>query len=35
VRDRKLEGISDLRDESDKRIRIVIDLRRDAIPTSC
>jgi len=32
VRDRKLEGISDLRDESDKNIRIVIDLRRDAIP---
>ncbi|WP_414682960.1 DNA gyrase subunit A [Longimicrobium sp.] len=32
VRDKKLEGISDLRDESDKRIRIVIDLKRDAIP---
>ncbi|HYJ81172.1 MAG TPA: DNA gyrase subunit A, partial [Longimicrobiaceae bacterium] len=32
VRDRKIEGISDLRDESDKRIRIVIDLKRDAIP---
>jgi DNA gyrase subunit A len=32
VRDRKLEGISDLRDESDKKIRIVIELKRDAIP---
>jgi DNA gyrase subunit A len=32
VRDKKLEGISDLRDESDKRIRVVIDLKRDAIP---
>ncbi|HKP75362.1 MAG TPA: DNA gyrase subunit A [Longimicrobiaceae bacterium] len=32
VRDKKLEGISDLRDESDKRIRIVIELKRDAIP---
>ncbi|HEX5724702.1 MAG TPA: DNA gyrase subunit A [Longimicrobiaceae bacterium] len=32
VRDRKIEGISDLRDESDKRIRVVIDLKRDAIP---
>jgi DNA gyrase subunit A len=32
VRDRKLEGISDLRDESDRRIRIVIELKRDAIP---
>jgi DNA gyrase subunit A len=32
VRDKKIEGISDLRDESDKRIRIVIDLKRDAIP---
>jgi DNA gyrase subunit A len=33
VRDRKLEGISDLRDESDKDgMRIVIELKRDAIP---
>ena len=32
VRDKKLEGIADLRDESDKRIRVVIDLKRDAIP---
>jgi DNA gyrase subunit A len=31
VRDKKLEGISDLRDESDKEgMRIVIDLKRDA-----
>src|SRR5687767_15109219 len=33
VRDKKLEGISDLRDESDKDgMRIVVELRRDAIP---
>jgi DNA gyrase subunit A len=32
VRDKKIEGISDLRDESDKHIRVVIDLKRDAIP---
>ena len=33
VRDKKLEGISDLRDESDKDgMRVVIELRRDAIP---
>jgi DNA gyrase subunit A len=33
VRDKKLEGIADLRDESDKDgMRIVIELRRDAIP---
>ncbi len=33
VRDRKLEGISDLRDESDRDgMRIVIELKRDAIP---
>jgi DNA gyrase subunit A len=31
VRDKKIEGISDLRDESDRRgIRVVIDLKRDA-----
>lgn len=33
VRDKKIEGISDLRDESDKDgIRIVIEIKRDAIP---
>jgi DNA gyrase subunit A len=32
VRDKKIEGISDLRDESDRKIRVVIDLKRDAIP---
>jgi len=33
TRDKKLEGIADLRDESDRDgIRIVIELRRDAIP---
>jgi DNA gyrase subunit A len=34
VRDKKLEGISDLRDESSQRegIRIVIELKRDSIP---
>src|ERR687884_694629 len=32
VRDKKLEGISDLRDESADETRIVIDLKRDAIP---
>src|SRR5436309_2544319 len=32
VRDKKLEGISDLRNESDKDLRIVIELKRDAIP---
>ncbi|MBW4827747.1 MAG: DNA gyrase subunit A [Clostridiaceae bacterium] len=33
VRDKKIEGISDLRDESDKEgMRIVIELKRDAIP---
>jgi DNA gyrase subunit A len=33
VRDRKLEGISDLRDESDRDgMRVVIDLKRDTIP---
>ena len=32
VKDKKLEGISDLRDESDRKgMRIVIDLKRDAI----
>ncbi|MFN8573801.1 MAG: DNA gyrase subunit A [Gemmatimonadaceae bacterium] len=33
VRDKKLEGISDLRDESDRDgMRVVIELKRDAIP---
>ena len=33
VRDKKIEGISDLRDESDRDgMRIVIELRRDAVP---
>ncbi|NLB64323.1 MAG: DNA gyrase subunit A [Fibrobacter sp.] len=33
VRDKRLEGISDIRDESDsKGMRVVIELRRDAVP---
>ena len=33
VKDRKLDGISDLRDESDRNgMRIVIELKRDAVP---
>eukprot|EP00957_Ditylum_brightwellii_P155590 11843935-Ditylum_brightwellii.AAC.1 len=33
VNDKKLEGISDLRDESDRDgIRVVIELKRDAVP---
>jgi DNA gyrase subunit A len=33
VRDKKVEGITDLRDESDKDgIRVVIETRRDAVP---
>jgi DNA gyrase subunit A len=33
VRDKQLEGISDLRDESNKKgIRVVIELKRDAVP---
>lgn len=33
VRDKKIEGISDLRDESDKSgVRVVIEVKRDAIP---
>jgi len=33
IRDKKLEGISDLRDESDRSgMRIVIELKRDAVP---
>ena len=35
MRDKKIEGISDLRDESDRDgIRIVIELKRDAIAES-
>ncbi len=34
VKDKKIEGISDLRDESDREgMRIVIELKRDVIPT--
>jgi len=34
VKERKIEGITDLRDESDRRgIRIVMDIRRDASPS--
>ncbi|HYV95988.1 MAG TPA: DNA gyrase subunit A [Gemmatimonadaceae bacterium] len=32
VREKKIEGVSDLRDESDANTRIVIELKRDAIP---
>ena len=33
VRDKKIEGISDLRDESDRDgVRVVIELKRDAVP---
>ncbi|MFH1175111.1 MAG: DNA gyrase subunit A [bacterium] len=34
VRDKKIEGIKDLRDESDKddRVRVVVDLKQDAYP---
>ena len=33
VNDKKLEGISDLRDESDRDgIRVVVELKRDAVP---
>jgi DNA gyrase subunit A len=32
VREKKIEGISDLRDESDANTRIVIELKRDSIP---
>jgi DNA gyrase subunit A len=33
VRDKRIEGISDIRDESDRRgIRVVIELKRDAVP---
>ncbi len=31
VKDKKIEGISELRDESDKNIRIVIEIKRDAV----
>src|SRR6202034_1057100 len=33
VRDKKIEGISDLRDESDRSgYRVVVELKRDAVP---
>ncbi len=32
VQEKRIEGIRDIRDESDKQIRIVIDLKNDAIP---
>ena len=33
VKDKKIEGITDLRDESDRRgIRVVVELKRDAVP---
>jgi DNA gyrase subunit A len=32
VNEKKIEGISDLRDESDKNVRIVIEVKRDAEP---
>ncbi len=32
VQDKRVEGIKDIKDESDKNIRIVIDLKNDAIP---
>ncbi|MDD4818610.1 MAG: DNA topoisomerase 4 subunit A, partial [Candidatus Colwellbacteria bacterium] len=32
VQEKKIEGIRDIRDESDKNIRIVIELKNDAIP---
>lgn len=32
VRDKKVEGIRDLRDESDANVRIVIDLKKDGLP---
>ncbi len=36
VRDKRLEGISDLRDESDREgMRIVIEIRKDSLPRWC
>ena len=32
VQEKRLEGIKDIRDESDKNIRIAIDLKQDAVP---
>ncbi len=33
VRDKRIEGISDIRDESDRNgMRVVIELKRDAVP---
>jgi DNA gyrase subunit A len=36
INDKKLEGISDIRDESDRKgMRIVYDIKRDAMPSVC
>ena len=36
IRDKKIEGIADMRDESDKDgVRIVFDLKRDAVAKGC
>ena len=36
VRDKRIEGISDMRDECDRDgFRVVIELKRDAVPTWC
>ena len=36
VREKQIEGIGDLRDESDRDgMRVVIELKRDAMPKSC
>jgi DNA gyrase subunit A len=36
VRDKRIEGISDIRDESDRDgMRVVIELKRDAVPMWC
>ncbi len=32
VRDKKIEGIRDVRDESDENVRVVVDLKREALP---
>ncbi len=32
VRDKRVEGIKDIRDESDDKVRIVIDLKKDGLP---
>ncbi len=36
VRDKRIEGISDIRDESDRHgMRVVIEIKRDAVATWC